>query len=1395
MIHIIKGSGAPQGIVPPATGVHYIDVDSENTYLSVGTDSPTQWVLQGGSASAFTNFLALLDTPASYSGNKGLVPIVNDAENALEFGGQSLVNLSDVDVTDLTDNELFVYSFDDKKFFPQYRMDWKGPWQAGSYKSNQVVNDQGWTMIANKETTERAAPQSDGDSSWSLSDNPTWQGDVANPLAIQGLRFTVGSELATIDGFRFWRSQNTGNETYAYTIQDITDPTKKTTLGSGFIPGGPVGWVEVNLEGSFFQEGQIIDIKFSTQVSTNSSAWLHTWTLQDVGGGLPASGTYTNNGDHDLLRLSILADGAVDVKSDLDDLKVGDEIVMVEANDSARFNTYIVEDTPTYNVGETVLDVPVIRIEDGKDVRIGNLAEGRATILAGQLPAPYVHLDNWWTNNPPVKGATVNGYVVTAWDEVPTLNDNAYGIDVSGHSWIQSEDWDYITTTIGAIGGSGGGGGGGSDTWLGLLDTPSTYSGQGSKLVKVKTDETGLEFSDDPTPQVEINKNALMSLSTSLLKGGGLSINAGNSSLFDQEAGLGIHVDNTTDPGNPVITRVDIPERIGVVLQNIGTQTLTLISNDKNGNIVQRATGSTPAQRRDTFDVGTIVHSDNIDIDLAINAYSPTYDTAAQLLDLMNALGFFLTGGNEIGSVAGEMQLQKAEGTGFSSGINTATDPKDPNNTVLPALNPLLFFQVKQDGVIYYQGDTINPDQYDDGGTLTTVPGSNDATIQYLYLFADNSIGILTGQEFFVNLSAALSAAGSETVIVPPILKGAILLCRLVMRKDASDTSNDARFRILPTNAVSSGGTGPDATTIQESYNVSFAPQLIVSGEGGLDNRDAATPIGSFLYRWANNDVTEIFLEVTANGVTAKALTINDVAANRALASDGSSKVVASATTASELGFLSGTSSNVQTQLDAKVPNSDKGMANGVASLDALGNVPAAQLPSYVDSVEEYATLGAFPPTGQDGKIYITLDTNRTYRWATSVYVELTDQTAVWGNISGTLANQTDLQGALDGKEPTLPLTTRGDLLVRDAANATARLPIGNNNQVLTSNGTDVSWQDGSGGGASTFDSLTDTPASKTGFAYSAPFVNGAETALEYRKVQSDLTADLNLTVNFAAGAEVPGVTYLTTQAAWDYQAQFKPDSAQTFIVTITIINCASITDMEDMRLEVLSGAWSHVTIFFPGTQVCNTAATIFTGTLFQFTNCFAPVFDGRNQSMDLDLSNRTRRFISYEGAVGRVVSQNNTTNAFVIRNATYATGGGPNDVAIRARAYSTVRLSNTWILGSNGRAASCDESQMVLSNSKLLGRETGFYADALSNVAAASGPSFDDGSTLVPDSGSVDVFIATGAVVNFVNANWSGLRDETNLLDTVNIPIPEGVLYNNDFDNLKEILDSKVDV
>lgn len=67
----------------------------------------------------------------------------------------------------------------------------------------------------------------------------------------------------------------------------------------------------------------------------------------------------------------------------------------------------------------------------------------------------------------------------------------------------------------------------------------------------------------------------------------------------------------------------------------------------------------------------------------------------------------------------------------------------------------------------------------------------------------------------------------------------------------------------------------------------------------------------------------------------------------------------------------------------------NKGVPNGYASLNANGEVPANQLPSYVDDVLEYDSFGLFPGTAEKGKIYVAIDTNKQYRWGGSSYIEI----------------------------------------------------------------------------------------------------------------------------------------------------------------------------------------------------------------------------------------------------------------------------------------------------------------------------------------------------------------------------------------------------------------------
>lgn len=86
---------------------------------------------------------------------------------------------------------------------------------------------------------------------------------------------------------------------------------------------------------------------------------------------------------------------------------------------------------------------------------------------------------------------------------------------------------------------------------------------------------------------------------------------------------------------------------------------------------------------------------------------------------------------------------------------------------------------------------------------------------------------------------------------------------------------------------------------------------------------------------------------------------------------------------------------------DTQVKASEKGVAGGVATLGSDGKVPSSQLPSYVDDVLEYDTKSGFPATGATGIIYVAKDTNLTYRWSGTAYVEISASLAL-GETSST---------------------------------------------------------------------------------------------------------------------------------------------------------------------------------------------------------------------------------------------------------------------------------------------------------------------------------------------------------------------------------------------------------
>lgn len=134
-------------------------------------------------------------------------------------------------------------------------------------------------------------------------------------------------------------------------------------------------------------------------------------------------------------------------------------------------------------------------------------------------------------------------------------------------------------------------------------------------------------------------------------------------------------------------------------------------------------------------------------------------------------------------------------------------------------------------------------------------------------------------------------------------------------------------------------------------------------------------------------------------------------------------------------------------------------VSGNLAASRISGTISAANLPSYVDDVLEYASLSKFPTTGESGKIYTALDTNKIYRWSGSAYVVIsetialgtTHSTAGYGDESRAAYNHSTKTGnphgttkadlGLDSVENKSSATIRGELTKANVTTALGYTP------------------------------------------------------------------------------------------------------------------------------------------------------------------------------------------------------------------------------------------------------------------------------------------------------------------------------------------------------------------
>jgi hypothetical protein len=361
----------------------------------------------GGAGASVTAYLGLTDTNADYVGHKTKVPAVDVAESQLVF---------------------------------EPRMDWKGSWAAGTFYTQNVVVDSSWTMVANKETTDRPAPQPDGTPAYTLPTLPVWAFPQHTGSVFSGISVTVpAGELWRVLKYRVWVADVSPNAHYQAIIYRVSDGAFEVLSSfDGDVLGTP-GWLELTVPPAFIVEGDNFILVLHSENSAGTTDYNHPWvyTGSSQTDADPGLGNINHNNQQNALRINEEDDDGVSRISELDGVVPGTNIRVVDEGDLNAYYEYEVLNT-TDNGTWRLFDVTLV--DTGSSGGPGALARCQVYFeVPIAAPTEYVTESGSYAGNP-----NIQGYLSLDTITGGSFSTTGYGADVELQQYLVSPDWDFM---------------------------------------------------------------------------------------------------------------------------------------------------------------------------------------------------------------------------------------------------------------------------------------------------------------------------------------------------------------------------------------------------------------------------------------------------------------------------------------------------------------------------------------------------------------------------------------------------------------------------------------------------------------------------------------------------------------------------------------------------------------------------------------------------------------------------------------------------------------------------------------------------------------------------------------------------------------------------------------
>ena len=318
---------------------------------------------------------------------------------------------------------------------------WGGVWSsAKSYTWNTMVHDDGWLMIANKDTTERPAPQPIGSPEFDLPLDPGYAIQENVGVVWSGHELTL-IKNGWIKSLSVWVPELSESTNYRIIIANITDPDNPsiTTLEEPVLNLND--WTVLGIGNTPFTAGSVMLVILDALNSGGDTIYTGGWTrTTDQNATEPTAGNWNKRTQDDVLRINHIDADSVNRQTELEGFIPGTSIQFVSTDDPNQSVAYYV-DVTTPGTNAVVYNVTRSSTGIAGEPDVSDICTMTATVPVPQS-TKYVQRAGYWPSNP-TTFASHRGLLRLSGVDQP-VPDDAFGVRVEFQEATTSLDWDYM---------------------------------------------------------------------------------------------------------------------------------------------------------------------------------------------------------------------------------------------------------------------------------------------------------------------------------------------------------------------------------------------------------------------------------------------------------------------------------------------------------------------------------------------------------------------------------------------------------------------------------------------------------------------------------------------------------------------------------------------------------------------------------------------------------------------------------------------------------------------------------------------------------------------------------------------------------------------------------------